>query len=139
MTTKRVRAIIINNGKVLTIKRTKPDQTYWVMPGGGVESGETNQQALIREIKEELGLIIEPREILIEVSSTKPETFGQMEYFYACNIINGILGSGDGPEFQKDSAYVGSFDFEWLSAQDLINIDLRPNTIKDWLSQSLSI
>ncbi|HNW19678.1 MAG TPA: NUDIX domain-containing protein [bacterium] len=139
MHTKRVRAIIIDHGKVLTIKRTKPDQTYWVIPGGEVESGETNQQALIREIKEELGLIIEPRELLIEVSSTKPETFGQMEYFYACNIISGTLGSGDGPEFQKDSAYVGRFDFEWLSAQDLTDLDLRPNTVKNWLRQSLSI
>ena len=133
MPTKRVRAIIINNGKVLTIKRTKPDQTYWVMPGGGVEAEENNHQALIREIKEELGLIIEPQELLLEVVSTKPETVGQIKYFYAGHIIIGILGSGEGPEFQKNSNYIGSFDFEWLSAQDLADLDLRPKAVKDWL------
>lgn len=133
MPIKRVRAIIVDNDKVLTIKRTKPDQTYWVMPGGGVEAEETNHQALIREIKEELGLIIKPGELLIEVSSTKPETFGQIEYFYACNIISGTLGSGDGPEFQANSSYIGSYDFEWLNIRNLADIDLRPKAIKDWL------
>lgn len=139
MPTKRVRAIIVDNDKVLTIKRTKPDQTYWVMPGGGVEAEENNHQALIREIKEELGLIIKPGELLIEVSSTKPETFGQMEYFYACKIISGVFGSGDGPEFQKDSHYVGSFSFEWLSAQDLSNVNLLPKDIKNKLSELLTL
>ena len=135
MPTKRVRAIIIDDHKVLTIKRIKPDQTYWAIPGGGVEAGETNEQALIREIKEELGLVIEVGRLLLKVNSTKPETFGQIEYFYACNIISGTLGSGDGPEFQENSNYIGSFDFEWLSAQDLVDIDLRPKTIKDLLMQ----
>lgn len=139
MVTKRARAIIIDDHKVLTIKRIKPDQTYWVMPGGGVEVEENNYQALIREIKEELGLIVKPQELLLEVISTKPETVGQIEYFYACNIISGTLGSGEGPEFQKNSNYVGSFDFEWLSAQDLADLDLRPKAVKDWLSRSLSI
>ena len=139
MTTKRVRAIIINNGKVLTIKRTKPDQIYWAMPGGGVEAEENNHQALIREIKEELGLVIKVGELLLKVNSTKPETFGQNEYFYACSIVSGIIGSGDGPEFQKNSDYIGSFDFEWLGTQDLTDIDLRPKAIKDWLNQSLTI
>ncbi len=33
----RVRAVIIENGKLLTIKRTKSNLVYWVIPGGGVE------------------------------------------------------------------------------------------------------
>lgn len=103
------------------------------MPGGGVEAEENNHQALIREIKEELGLIIEPQELILEVTSTKPEIVGQIEYFYAGHIISGILGSGEGPEFQENSNYVGSFDFEWLSAQDLADLDLRPKAVKDWL------
>jgi len=133
MPTKRVRAVIIHNHKVLTIKRTKPNQTYWAIPGGGVEAGETNEQALIREIKEELGLVIEPQELLLKIVSTKPETFGQTEYFYACNIVSGTIGSGDGPEFQANSSYIGSYDFEWLNIRNLADIDLRPKDIKDWL------
>jgi len=135
MPTKRARAIIIDDHKVLTIKRTKPNQTYWAIPGGGVEAGETNEQALIREIKEEIGLVIEVGELLLKVNSTKPETFGQTEYFYACNIVSGTIGSGDGPEFQANSNYIGSYDFEWLNIQSLADIDLRPGAIKDWLMQ----
>ena len=42
---KRVRAIIIEDKKVLTIKRTKPETIYWAIPGGGVEDDETNKGA----------------------------------------------------------------------------------------------
>lgn len=34
---------------------------------------------------------------------------------------------------QENSNYVGNFDFEWLSAQDLADLDLRPKAVKDWL------
>ena len=53
---KRVRAVIIQDGRVLTIKRTKPNEIYRVIPGGGVEDKETNEEALAREVKEELGV-----------------------------------------------------------------------------------
>ncbi len=52
----RCGAIIIKDDKVLLIKRVKPDRTYWVFPGGGIEQGETVEEGLKREIYEETGL-----------------------------------------------------------------------------------
>ncbi len=135
---KRVRAIIIKDNKLLTIKRTKPEGTFWVFPGGGVEKGETNEKALIRELKEELGAEILVKNLFLEIDSEKVETFGQREYFYLCEIKGGKLGSGDGPEFQKDSPYIGKYDIEWINANDLKNIDLRPPEVKDLICKKYS-
>jgi 8-oxo-dGTP diphosphatase len=55
---KRVRAIIIKENKILIIKRTKSDDVYFVIPGGGVEIGENIETAIKRECKEELGVKI---------------------------------------------------------------------------------
>jgi len=135
---KRVRVIIIKNNKVLTIKRTKPDTTFWVFPGGGVEEGETNEKALIRECKEELGVDILVKNLFLEMDSEKPETSGQREYFYLCEIKGGKLGSGDGPEFQKDSSYVGKYNIEWIDTCNLKNVDLRPTEVKDLICKKYS-
>lgn len=52
----RVRVIFYNEGqeKILLIYREKAGRRYWVIPGGGVEAGETLPEAALREIKEEL-------------------------------------------------------------------------------------
>ena len=42
--------------KLLLIKRKKGNDPYYILPGGGVESGETPKQTAIREVKEELGI-----------------------------------------------------------------------------------
>ena len=127
---KRVRAIIIKDNKILTIKRTKPDAIFWIIPGGGVEKGETNEKALIRECKEELGVDVQVNNLFREMDSKTPKTIGQREYFYFCEIKGGKLGSGDGPEF-NDSSYVGKYDIEWIDIDNLRNIDLRPVEVKD--------
>ena len=57
---KSARAIIITKeNKLLVMKRTKPDGVYYVTIGGGIEDSETSEQALLRELKEESGSIVD--------------------------------------------------------------------------------
>ena len=56
-----VSAAIFRTGRVLIVRRaTPPLQGIYTLPGGGVELGETLEQAVIREVREETGLAIEP-------------------------------------------------------------------------------
>jgi ADP-ribose pyrophosphatase YjhB (NUDIX family) len=127
----RVRAVIIENGKVLLIKRTKSDIIYWATPGGGVEGTETDEQTLVRECKEELGVEVKVNDLLLKAVSQKPAIFGQEERFYLCDITGGELGTGDGPEFTNPTAYAGQYDIEWRTVAELSELDLRPQEIKD--------
>jgi 8-oxo-dGTP diphosphatase len=56
-----VSAAIIRDGKVLIVRRARPPANgLFTLPGGGVEAGETLHEAIIREVREETGLAIEP-------------------------------------------------------------------------------
>ncbi len=56
-----VSAAIIREGKVLVVRRArKPALGIYTLPGGGVETGETLEQAVTREVREETSLTIEP-------------------------------------------------------------------------------
>ncbi|WP_332687662.1 NUDIX hydrolase [Devosia sp.] len=59
---------IVREGKVLLIKRAyAPYQHLWTLPGGRVEAGETIEQCAVREIAEEVGLVIRnPRPVLVQ-------------------------------------------------------------------------
>ncbi len=52
----RVSAILRRRGRVLLCRHEKPGKEYWLLPGGGVDSGESLVDALHRELSEELGL-----------------------------------------------------------------------------------
>jgi 8-oxo-dGTP diphosphatase len=52
----RVAALIRWQNRVLLCRQEKPGKEYWLLPGGGVEGGETLHEALRRELGEELGL-----------------------------------------------------------------------------------
>jgi ADP-ribose pyrophosphatase YjhB (NUDIX family) len=52
----RVSAILRWQGRILLCRQEKPGKEYWLLPGGGVDGGETLVEALRRELREELGI-----------------------------------------------------------------------------------
>lgn len=127
----RVRAIIISSGNILLIKRRRGDETYWVLPGGGVEEGEGSEEALKRECFEEIGLTVHVDRLFFERPSDKPETRGDIEFFFLCHVLGGVIGTGTGPEFQINSPYVGTYEIEWVKIDDIPRIDLRPHEVRN--------
>jgi 8-oxo-dGTP pyrophosphatase MutT (NUDIX family) len=134
----RVRAIIITDQKILLINRVKKDDSYWVMPGGKVELGESHVEALNRECLEELGVNVQVNKLLFQNISTKLGMEGQQEFFYSCDIIGGQIGTGQGPEFQLNTQYVGEYKISWVDLKELQGIDLRPKEVKHKIIEELS-
>jgi 8-oxo-dGTP diphosphatase len=52
----RVCALIVEHDRVLLLRHEKDGRPYWLLPGGGVDPGETMQHALLRELVEECAL-----------------------------------------------------------------------------------
>lgn len=67
--------VIIKDGKILLTKRlwNKEHALKWEIPGGKVEGSETNEQALVRELKEELGVNVQVGALLFKVDIHPPE------------------------------------------------------------------
>lgn len=60
----RATGVLIENNSLLLVKQKLSNNRNWSLPGGRVEPGETLEQALIREMKEETGLDVEPIRML---------------------------------------------------------------------------
>ena len=133
--TERVRAVIIDSDKILLINRIKDNDSYWVIPGGAVESGETHKQALKRECLEELGVKIEVQKLFLQRVGDKPEIEDQQEFFYLCNIVNGQIGTGQGPEFWPGTRYKGKYIIKWVALKELPDINLKPEEVKNKIVQ----
>ncbi len=131
----RVAGIVpIENGfafmhRVGVLKR-KDYQEYYTFPGGGLEEGETLEEGVIREIKEEFGINVKVIKKLYEMKSEK---FNQKEYFYLCKYVDGEFGTGNGPEFNNDPKYIDSGKYlpEIIKKEDIKDILLLPSEIKE--------
>jgi 8-oxo-dGTP diphosphatase len=62
----RVSAILRWNGRILLARHEKPGKEYWLLPGGGVKAGESLLEALVRELREETGVLGEDDQMPLE-------------------------------------------------------------------------
>ena len=87
-------AVVIHEARVLLIKRGKePLRGRWVVPGGTVELGETLQAALAREVLEETGLVVAPREVVTVFDRIERDAAGVRYHYvivdYLCDYVSG--------------------------------------------------
>ena len=117
-TIKVVAAIIMRDGKCFATERGYGDyKDWWEFPGGKVEPGETNEEALMREIREELDSEIGIDRFFCSVEHDYPKFFMHMDC-YICSLVSGKL---DLLEHE---------DAKWLGMDELDSVRWLPSDIE---------
>ncbi len=109
---KRASAIIVDNRGILMIHRIKNGVEYYVLPGGGVEEGETIEEAIVREIVEETSLNVKEPELLFEQVTNIHNIGEQKDFCFLIKNFSGDVKLG-GPEAEcmnNDNQY----HLEWI-------------------------
>lgn len=94
----RVCGICIHQGEILLVNHTGLGAIhFWAPPGGGIQTGESAHEALVREFKEETGLSIEVRDFLFACEFIRLPLHA-VELFFQVSITGGNLTTGQDPE-----------------------------------------
>jgi 8-oxo-dGTP diphosphatase len=92
-------AVIVHDGRVLMIRRRVAEgELSWQFPAGGIEAGETAEDAAVRETAEETGLTVEAVKVLGE--RVHPKTGRHMSYV-ACTLLAGTAHVADAEELAE--------------------------------------
>jgi 8-oxo-dGTP diphosphatase len=109
-TIKVVAAIIFREGKVMSVQRPEHTREYvslkWEFPGGKVEVGEGLEEALVREIREELAVDVLVSDFLMTVEHAYPD------FHLTMHVFNCVLPSGD-------IVLNEHVDMKWLFVEEL--------------------
>jgi len=117
------KALIIKDGKMLAIKMDEDDDLFYIMPGGGQNTGETLTDAVIREVAEETGIDINPVSLAFVIEGVHGEAFHRVDFVFLCKYI----GLSDHPVLHGDKNQVG---YEWLDIENLMNQPLYPSKLR---------
>jgi len=81
------------DSRILLIKRaTVPFRGYWALPGGKVDSGETVEETVVREVKEETGIEVEIVEKIGEYHENGVQDGVGYDYYPACFLVKSVGG-----------------------------------------------
>ena len=115
----RIRAgiILIEEGKIALMERHRAGRHYFSFPGGGVDMGETVEQAAVREAKEELGVDVVIRKKVAETIQN-----GRTHQYFLVEWVGGVFGTGTGEEFTKshpNDPWSGVYIPMWMPIEEL--------------------
>ena len=115
----RAAVVVLRDQEVLLVWRRRQGRVYCVLPGGGVEPGETSEQAAWRELDEETSLSAERLAVLV----TATDEGRTVSYFLAQGVSgNRTLG---GPEWARNSAE-NRYELRWTPLAELPSCPLQP-------------
>jgi 8-oxo-dGTP diphosphatase len=116
-----VGVVVFNKGKLLLVKRgNEPNKGKWSIPGGGIELGETINEAAKREVFEECSVKTEIERVLDAVDNIVKDSDGHIRYHYViidllANYIGGDINA------QSDAADCG-----WFTPNEVVGMDITP-------------
>ncbi|WIX79619.1 NUDIX domain-containing protein [Amycolatopsis carbonis] len=113
-----------DQGRLLLIERGHdPGKGLWSLPGGRVEQGETDTEAVVRELREETGLDVTPH-TFVGMVARGPYDIRD----YECTVAGGTLTPGDDAD---DARWVDSAELVELDTSGRL-VDLLFITLRDW-------
>jgi ADP-ribose pyrophosphatase YjhB (NUDIX family) len=107
------RAIIVQDDKILLTHEV--NSGWWLIPGGGLEEGETPEECCIREVEEETGAIVRPLEQFLTMNEYYEE-YRYTGYYFICEII------GKGRMHLTEAEQRRGVEPEWLSLRDAVEL-----------------
>ena len=131
------KAIIIENGRLLAVKMRDKVGYWYLLPGGGIRTGETLEEGLRREVREEVGveIAIGPLRFVRDYIAQHHEfaeedgDAHQVEYMFVCRITDRAnFGSGTEPD-------PGQLGLEWLGVDALEGFRLYPKALRPLISR----
>ena len=128
----RVSAIIETTNKILIEKYTTDK---YCLPGGYVSLGEASEEALKREIKEELDLTIDDCKYVGTIENffinRKQERTHEIDMYYLINLDNSDIDKINLNKCEQDHNNIIYHHLEWIDKNNLKNYNLVPNKIKE--------
>ena len=121
----RARAIIIHEGKLVSMYRERQGRIFYTFPGGGMEGNESEEECVKREVIEEFGLNVNPIKKVYTY-----ENKNSIEHFYTAEWISGEFGSGEGEEFQSNRNN-GIYEPKLIEISEIPNLPLMPPEVSD--------
>ena len=117
------RAVILDKGQILLSYETKAD--LWMIPGGGLEPGESNEECVLREVAEETGKLIQASECVLQLDEFYEDTKYVSRYFFGT-----IVGTTE--THRTEAEISGGLESRWLPIEEALEIFSKHNEIIDY-------